>query len=378
MRHFRHYHTLAIVAIFALSASVLTTDAWPLRENALESAHQLVEHGTTGGIPSLQKRQKEKDPGTGKPEPTTTDESPKPTTTQDTTKSSQTQQPTTRVSTTDAQPKPTTTVAHTTAQAPKPAPSSHGTSGSAQQTVSVSGSNSGVLPTGSGSGSPTSPEDGEGVPTKVSHKVLIGIGTVGGMIVFALGGLAFCRHRRKKNLAKALLQQTAQFNNNNPYAKLSEAGTPAKESLPMTPTKPLGSCNAVSAYMPALADEIEIGIGESVTILQEYDDGWCLGVNNSRNGIKGVFPRYCLEGYYDPQYAGNAQGGGGPGYYPPEQGFKAMNKRMSSIPPGGWNNGPPVYNGGGGYNGDYPSNPNQQYQGQGGQGGQGFYNQGGY
>ncbi|KAI7828550.1 hypothetical protein BC939DRAFT_389190, partial [Gamsiella multidivaricata] len=62
-----------------------------------------------------------------------------------------------------------------------------------------------------------------------------------------------------------------------------------------TLTKSLGTYSVVSTYMPALADEIELGHGDSVTILQEYDDGWCLGVNNTRNGIQGVFPRHCLE-----------------------------------------------------------------------------------
>ncbi|KAF9356515.1 hypothetical protein BGX26_005170 [Mortierella sp. AD094] len=73
--------------------------------------------------------------------------------------------------------------------------------------------------------------------------------------------------------------------------------TPGKERTPMTPTKPLGTFNVVATYAPVLDDEIEIGLGESVTILQEYDDGWCLGINNSRNGIKGVLPRHCMEGY---------------------------------------------------------------------------------
>ncbi|KAI7824318.1 hypothetical protein BC939DRAFT_387450, partial [Gamsiella multidivaricata] len=62
-----------------------------------------------------------------------------------------------------------------------------------------------------------------------------------------------------------------------------------------TPTKPLGTYNVVATYTPALADEIEIGLGDSVTILQEFDDGWCMGVNNTRGGAKGVFPRHCVE-----------------------------------------------------------------------------------
>ncbi|KAK3814398.1 MAG: hypothetical protein J3Q66DRAFT_268717, partial [Benniella sp.] len=59
-----------------------------------------------------------------------------------------------------------------------------------------------------------------------------------------------------------------------------------------TPTKPLGSFNAVSAYIPQMTDEIEIGVGDNLTITQEYDDGWCFGTNNTRGGIRGAFPRY--------------------------------------------------------------------------------------
>ncbi|KAG0244696.1 hypothetical protein B0O80DRAFT_176062 [Mortierella sp. GBAus27b] len=368
MRHLRHYHTLAIVAVFALSVSLLSTsstDAWPLREHSLQSA-QLIDENTFNAVLPLQKRQATKpqpkpDPDPSIPEePTkTTAAPPKETTSR---APATTDPPRTTTQAPPVVPKPTTNppVVHTTTTAAQNKPETTSRSSSASVNVVASSRGPGALPTGSSSGSPGG-DNGEGVPTEVSQKVLIGLGTVGGLIVFAMGGFAFCRHRRKKNLAKALLQQTAQFNNNNPYAKLSEPNTPAKESLPMTPTRPLGSCTAVSAYIPNLADEIEIGMGDTLTILQEYDDGWCFGANNTRNGIQGVFPRVVFE-----HQGGNAQDG--PGYYPPDQGFKPMaNKRMSSIPPGGWNNGPPPHNGGGGY-GNVPP----QHQGQ------NFYNQGGY
>ncbi|KAI1310230.1 hypothetical protein EDD11_003876 [Mortierella claussenii] len=253
------------------------------------------------------------------------------------------------------------------------------TTGTASTNTGASGSGSlptatSVLPITSGTPVPGSSDDG--VPTKVSTKVFIGLGTVGGFIVFALGGLAFCRHRKKKNLASALLQQTAQFNNNNPYAKLPEPVASPKESLPMTPTKPLGTYNVVAIYQPALADEIEMGLGDSVTILQEYDDGWCMGVNNSRGGAKGVFPRHCVE--MGP-YEGSQHGAPGGPHYPPSPSFKATaNKRISSIAPApGWNDGP-GYNGGG--HGPQPSpqylGPNQGPPHQ--AGGGGFYNGGGY
>ncbi|KAI9240692.1 MAG: hypothetical protein BYD32DRAFT_357268, partial [Podila humilis] len=62
-----------------------------------------------------------------------------------------------------------------------------------------------------------------------------------------------------------------------------------------TPTKPIGTFSVVTTYTPALADEIEVGLGDSVTILQEFDDGWCLGVNNTRGRIRGVFPSHCVD-----------------------------------------------------------------------------------
>lgn len=257
----------------------------------------------------------------------------------------------------------------------RPVTSSHETT---TRGVSTTSGSSGPVVTGTPTSSAAGPDsttpNDSSVPIGVSKQVLIGLGTVGGFVVFALGGLAFCRHRKKKNLATALLQQTAQFNNNNPYAKLPEPAATPKESLPMTPTKPLGTYNVVATYTPALADEIEIGLGDSVTILQEYDDGWCMGVNNSRGGIKGVFPRHCVE--MGP-YEGSQHGAPGGPHYPPSPSFKATaNKRMSSIAPAsqGWNDG---YQNGG----NYPPQPNPQYPGpnsphQGGGGG-GYYNGGG-
>ncbi|KAF9956524.1 hypothetical protein BGZ72_002695 [Mortierella alpina] len=264
---------------------------------------------------------------------------------------------------------------------PPARPSAESTSHRASSTAGANRSSSGeIVPTGTASGSspPTGTAaagSGEGVPTGVSTKVLIGLGTVGGFFVFALGGLAFCRHRKKKNLASALLQQTAQFNNNNPYAKLPEPVASPKESLPMTPTKPMGTYNVVATYTPALADEIEIALGDSVTILQEYDDGWCMGVNNTRGGAKGVFPRHCVE--MGP-YEGSQHGAPGGPHFPPSPSFKATtNKRISSIAPaGGWNDGP----------GYFPPQPSPQHLGpnqgppyHGGGGGGGYYNgNGGY
>ncbi|KAF9165074.1 hypothetical protein BGX21_000855 [Mortierella sp. AD011] len=344
---------LAVATIVALigSASIFTAEAAPIAEN-------LNVNKVSSG-PGLESRDvhhlvKRPDPiviGT-----TTTTHAEKPTTVAKSTTAAETTKATTKATTAKTTSKAAATKTTTTHAATTTAAKTSSTSSDKQSTSTV-----GTVPssTTSGASSTVSPGSGssENVPTGVNEKVFIGLGTVGGLIVFALGGVAFCRHRRKKNLATALLQQTAQFNNNNPYAKLPEPAATPKESLPMTPTKPLGTYNVVAIYTPALADEIEIGLGDSVTILQEFDDGWCMGVNNSRN-TKGVFPRHCVEmGPYEGSQLGTP---GGP-HYPPSPSFKAAaNKRMSSIAPAsGWNDSA------------YPPQPNPPYPGP-NQGG--FYN----
>ncbi|KAF9182940.1 hypothetical protein BGZ51_004353 [Haplosporangium sp. Z 767] len=374
---------LAVAALVALigTISVTPTEAAPIinsvsiqnlspgigAEQLLQSQHDIVDIMDTH-VQDLRKRQ-------AQPRPTTEENEPTPTPKPNPPKATSTTQ---RTTTTQRQePKPTSSSA-----APKPTAAPSGSRGeTTTSTRSRTSSGGSTTPTSTSSGtapsgaSPTNTS--EEVPTQVSNKVFIGLGTVGGFIVFALGGLAFCRHRKKKNLASALLQQTAQFNNNNPYAKLPEPAASPKESLPMTPTKPLGTYNVVATYTPALADEIEIGLGDSVTILQEFDDGWCMGVNNTKNGIKGVFPRHCVV--MGP-YEGSQHGAPGGPHYPPSPSFKAAaSKRMSSIAPAsGWDG----YNGGYGPNSNYPPQPSPQYPGPNQappqQGGGGYYNGGGY
>jgi len=53
--------------------------------------------------------------------------------------------------------------------------------------------------------------------------------------------------------------------------------------------------SVISTYSPTLGDELEIQPGDKVGILIEYDDGWCQGINHSRGGSKGVFPKHCVD-----------------------------------------------------------------------------------
>ncbi|KAG0339343.1 hypothetical protein BG004_006863 [Podila humilis] len=362
---------IALAAFLAIAGSLqFCTDAAPVARglivkkglDAVDSS-QIYQNGRKAEVfVHLEKRPEPTTERPDRPDPTTRPTAPN--------------TPTPRPTPTTTRPANTRTTDRDNTPNTRTSTTSTRSSSSSTGSAHTSSTNGPAPPTTTG----TDGADGGTVPTGVSEKVLIGLGTVGGFFVFALGGLAFCRHRKKKNLATALLQQSAQFNNNNPYAKLPEPATSTpKESLPMTPTKPLGTYNVVATYTPALADEIEIGLGDSVTILQEYDDGWCMGVNNSRGGVKGVFPRHCVE--MGP-YEGSQHGAPGGPHYPPSPSFKATaNKRMSSIAPAqGWNDG---YNGG--YNSpNYPPQPSPQYMGPpqqggggGGGGGGGYYN-GGY
>lgn len=46
-------------------------------------------------------------------------------------------------------------------------------------------------------------------------------------------------------------------------------------------------------FIPSLPDELSIGNGERLGIVQEYDDGWALCVNS--RGAQGMVPVECLE-----------------------------------------------------------------------------------
>ncbi|KAI0820239.1 hypothetical protein BC628DRAFT_1330937 [Trametes gibbosa] len=49
-------------------------------------------------------------------------------------------------------------------------------------------------------------------------------------------------------------------------------------------------------FIPSLADELTIKVGETLRMLEEYEDEWCLveGLGN-RSNERGVVPRFCLK-----------------------------------------------------------------------------------
>nr|CAG8533982.1 953_t:CDS:2 [Entrophospora candida] len=115
-------------------------------------------------------------------------------------------------------------------------------------------------------------------PEPISMVTIIALISAGGVVMVMVIIFAFMRKRRLRKMANqpdiiTLDQQ------NNLYIEM-------KENEPQSYT-------AVATYTPNMGDELNIQLGDKVTILAEYDDGWVLGVNETRGGIKGVFPKNC-------------------------------------------------------------------------------------
>ncbi|CAJ0759482.1 13569_t:CDS:2, partial [Entrophospora sp. SA101] len=128
----------------------------------------------------------------------------------------------------------------------------------------------------------------ESVPTEpISWTTIIVLSSIGGLIVVAVILFAFVRRKRRREMANNIVatSSVAWEQQNNAYEKMEEDDEPTS----------LGSFTVVASYTPSLDDELEIQPGDKVTILVEYDDGWVNGINESRGGIKGMFPRHCVD-----------------------------------------------------------------------------------
>ena len=47
-------------------------------------------------------------------------------------------------------------------------------------------------------------------------------------------------------------------------------------------------------YIPSLSDELPIRLGETIRMIEEYEDEWCLVQRVGRTDERGVIPRFCL------------------------------------------------------------------------------------
>jgi len=123
------------------------------------------------------------------------------------------------------------------------------------------------------------------------------VAAIGGALVVALvAGLFVARRSRDSSKGAPPPQLQSQWDYkggdmHSPYGYASETGLLAPGSS-VTAERMYA---VISTYTPTLGDELEIQPGDKVSILVEYDDGWCQGVNHSRGGTKGVFPKHCVD-----------------------------------------------------------------------------------
>ncbi|CAG8489468.1 8271_t:CDS:2 [Paraglomus occultum] len=149
-------------------------------------------------------------------------------------------------------------------------------------TASTSAASTGAATNGT---NPSSIYSDQPVPTgTLSTGAIAGLSVVAG--IFVVGAIIFACVRKKKRdertsaiVAKSAVAFEQQTHD---YEKLEEP-----ESL--------GTFTVVSTYTPNMDDELEIQPGDKVTVLVTYDDGWVQGVNETRDGAKGVFPRHCID-----------------------------------------------------------------------------------
>jgi hypothetical protein len=120
----------------------------------------------------------------------------------------------------------------------------------------------------------------------ISMSAVAGLAAVGGVFILVGGLFAFSQRRKNKEMTKSIVSSSAKA-----WEQQQNSGYEVMEEE----AKPIGSYAVIATYTPTLADELDIQPGDTVTILVEYDDGWVQGINETRGGIKGVFPRHCVD-----------------------------------------------------------------------------------
>lgn len=74
----------------------------------------------------------------------------------------------------------------------------------------------------------------------------------------------------------------------------TDYSTPPSQPGDIWQQPPLGTFTVLTTYTPTLSDEIDVQPNDQVQIFEEYDDGWCLGINITRGQKRGVFPKHCV------------------------------------------------------------------------------------
>jgi hypothetical protein len=112
----------------------------------------------------------------------------------------------------------------------------------------------------------------------------IAAAAIGGILLIGASIIVFMRRRKHVEQTEAIIEKSATA-----FAQQKSE----YETLDDPPA--IGTFNVISTFSPSLPDELDIEIGDMITVLVEYDDGWVQGINESRGGAKGVMPRHCLN-----------------------------------------------------------------------------------
>ncbi|KAJ3205148.1 hypothetical protein HDU67_009084 [Dinochytrium kinnereticum] len=59
---------------------------------------------------------------------------------------------------------------------------------------------------------------------------------------------------------------------------------------------PVGRAVAIHAWEPRIPDQLELHVGDKITVTKSFNDGWASGVNETRHKT-GIFPIHCVDKY---------------------------------------------------------------------------------
>ncbi|KAJ3089219.1 hypothetical protein HDU96_003841 [Phlyctochytrium bullatum] len=79
-------------------------------------------------------------------------------------------------------------------------------------------------------------------------------------------------------------------------SELSASEIPSKPFDTLKRPDPEGKAIAIHAWEPRLPDQLELVVGDKITIHKNFNDGWVTGRNETRHKI-GIFPIHCVESY---------------------------------------------------------------------------------
>ncbi|CAG8577611.1 5496_t:CDS:2 [Racocetra persica] len=126
---------------------------------------------------------------------------------------------------------------------------------------------------------------GQSVDTNQSPYAIITVCAVCGVCLVVAGIFTVVNRKKRQELTDSIVATSA----------VAWEQQDIEESKEEETLQPIGSYTVIDTYVPTLPDELEIQVGDKVTVLVIYDDGWVQGINETQGGVKGVFPQHCVN-----------------------------------------------------------------------------------